>query len=218
MALAPQTSKIFDAVCKLNCIKDYVLIGGTALSLQLNTRLSEDLDFCKWKKLKSESNEIDFRTIKRELSAIGKIEHFDIIQENQLHILFEGVKISFYANQKLNPIIKILDYKDNLRIADVFSIGVMKLEVLARRSAFRDYYDIYCILESGCDLKEMINQSLKYSKHQLKTKSIINMLTGIERIKSESNFNLLSPKYDISPNELTSYFIDKLIHIEGNRK
>lgn len=43
--LAPQTSELFDAVSRLDCIKPFVLVGGTALSLQLNARQSEDLDF-----------------------------------------------------------------------------------------------------------------------------------------------------------------------------
>jgi hypothetical protein len=42
--LSDETSKIFEAVSKLNCIKNYILIGSTALSLQTGHRTSEDLD------------------------------------------------------------------------------------------------------------------------------------------------------------------------------
>lgn len=52
--LAPHTSKLFEAVSKLECIKPYVLVGGTALSLQIGTRQSEDLDFMKWRTRKEE--------------------------------------------------------------------------------------------------------------------------------------------------------------------
>lgn len=47
--LASHTEKIFESVSKLECIKDYILVGGTALSLQIGTRLSEDLDFMRWR-------------------------------------------------------------------------------------------------------------------------------------------------------------------------
>ena len=40
--LAPHTQQIFEAVSKLDCIKPYLLVGGTALSLQIGTRQSED--------------------------------------------------------------------------------------------------------------------------------------------------------------------------------
>jgi len=45
MRLAPKTEKIFDKISKLDCIRPFVLVGETALSLQLDTRQSEDLDF-----------------------------------------------------------------------------------------------------------------------------------------------------------------------------
>ena len=39
IGLAPHTGKIIDAVAQLDCIRPYWLVGGTALSLQLHTRL-----------------------------------------------------------------------------------------------------------------------------------------------------------------------------------
>ena len=35
--LAPHTQRIFEAVAALECIRPYVLVGGTALSLQIDT-------------------------------------------------------------------------------------------------------------------------------------------------------------------------------------
>ena len=55
--LAPHTQQIFEAVSKLDCIKPYLLVGGTALSLQIGTRQSEDLDFMKWRTSKAEKIE-----------------------------------------------------------------------------------------------------------------------------------------------------------------
>lgn len=43
--LAPHIREVFEAVSQLECIKPYLLVGGTALSLQIGTRQSEDLDF-----------------------------------------------------------------------------------------------------------------------------------------------------------------------------
>ena len=54
--LAPHTQQIFEAVSKLDCIKPYLLVGGTALSLQIGTRQSEGLDFMKWRTSQAEKN------------------------------------------------------------------------------------------------------------------------------------------------------------------
>jgi len=40
--LSKHTEEIFEQISKLECIKNYTLIGGTALALQLGHRLSED--------------------------------------------------------------------------------------------------------------------------------------------------------------------------------
>ena len=44
-SLAPHTGKVFEIISQLECIKPYTLVGGTALSLQIEKRQSEDLGF-----------------------------------------------------------------------------------------------------------------------------------------------------------------------------
>ena len=53
--------------------------------------------------------------------------------------------------------IKSIDYRDNLKLADIPAIGAMKMEVMLRRSNFRDYYDIYSIVKSGIDIRELVS-------------------------------------------------------------
>lgn len=94
--LAPHTSSIFETLSKLECIKPYVLVGGTALSLQLGTRQSENLDFMSWRKSKSEKREVDWPTIKKELQSIGKVEKCDFLDLDHIEYLVNGVKITRY--------------------------------------------------------------------------------------------------------------------------
>ena len=101
IALAPQTSKIFDKITELKCIRPYLLVGGTALSIQLQARLSEDLDFMSWKTTqKSQKQEVDWFEIEKELAKIGMIENNDIWDLDHVQFIFSGVKISFYASNK----------------------------------------------------------------------------------------------------------------------
>jgi predicted nucleotidyltransferase component of viral defense system len=46
--LTTKSLKVFEAIQKSDLLQEYILIGGTALSMQINNRQSEDLDFCKW--------------------------------------------------------------------------------------------------------------------------------------------------------------------------
>ena len=65
--LAPHTLQVFEAVSKLDCIKSYLLVGGTALSLQMGTRQSEDLDFMKWRTSKTEKMEVAWYQIEKQM-------------------------------------------------------------------------------------------------------------------------------------------------------
>ncbi|MDP3642383.1 MAG: nucleotidyl transferase AbiEii/AbiGii toxin family protein [Bacteroidota bacterium] len=204
-ALAPHTSEIFDQICSLECIKPYFLVGGTALALQIGNRLSEDLDFMSWKSLKSGKLEVDWVTIEKELSGIGKIEARDIWDFDHVEYLVSGVKISFYASPKFSPVTKPVHIKDNLWLADIEAISAMKMEVMLRRSNFRDYYDIYSILQQGINFKEVIALSLNYSGHVLSAKNLLAMLTDSSRFHSDSGFEKLEPKYKVTPIEIESY-------------
>lgn len=200
--LAPHTGKIFEAISRLDCIKPYVLVGGTALSLQLGTRQSEDLDFMSWRTSRNEKREVDWPAISRELLSVGQIDKCDILDINHVEYVVDGVKISFYANPNYSPLQKVILYLNNLRLADPLSIGAMKMEVMLRRSKFRDYYDLYSLVMAGVDLSLMIDLALKYSGHRLKSKNLLAMLTRSDRFILESNFKALCPTYDITPQEM----------------
>ena len=196
--LAPHTEAIFDGVSKLECIKPYVLVGGTALSLQLNTRLSEDLDFMSWRTAKNEKREVDWPFISRELATVGIVEKCDILDFDHVEFVVSGVKISFYANPNYSPLKDKVLVANNLYVADKTSIGAMKMEVMLRRSKFRDYYDLYSLLEAGENIMEMVEIALKYSGHRLKSKNLFAMLTRGERFVQDANFITLNPVYDVT--------------------
>lgn len=200
--LALHTSAIFEAVSRLECIKPYVLVGGTALSLQIATRMSEDLDFMSWRKSRDEKCEVDWPAIKKELETVGTVETCDILDIDHVEFVVDGVKLSFYANPNRSPVQREVPFLNNLRLADPIAIGAMKMEVMLRRSKFRDYYDIYSLLEAGADLQEMISLALKYSGHRLKSKNLIAMLTRSDRFLPDANFSALEPRYSVTPAEI----------------
>lgn len=207
IGLTQHTASIIDAISRLECIKPYVLVGGTALSLQLGTRKSEDLDFMSWRKSKTEKREVDWPQIKKDLERIGNVEKFDILDIDHIELVVNGVKLSFYANPNYSPVKEIVPYMNNIVLADKTAIGAMKMEVMLRRSQYRDYYDIFSLLEAGENIWEMINLALKYSGHRLKTKNLIAMLSRSDRFMPDENFSTLSPIYDISPKDIEQRII-----------
>ena len=198
--LSQPAENIFEQISKLECVKNYTLIGGTALALQLGHRLSEDLDFCKWRKSKNNFVRVDeWKQIGSELTAIGKMEK-NILDDNHIDFKVDGVKITFYADNEFKEPKELVKqpFLNNIKIADVKSIGIMKAALMLHRNSHRDYYDIYSILQSGVSLKDIVYGAADYTEHRLKIKNIIAMLVDSEYVKIDKQFQKLNPIYDFN--------------------
>jgi predicted nucleotidyltransferase component of viral defense system len=211
-SLAPHTGKVFEAISRLECIKPYTLVGGTALSLQIEKRQSEDLDFMMWQQKKNDKCEVNWPAIKKELEGVGEILQYEVGDFNFVSFNFEGVKLSFYAppRKAISSMIRI-PYLNNLYLADMESIGAMKMEAMLRRSKFRDYYDIYSILKEGGDINKMVNAALEHSDHKLRSRSLLSMLTNGKLFTKEKGFEELQPVYDVSAFDIQEYIKQKLL-------
>ena len=211
-SLAPHTGRVFDIISKLECIKPYTLVGGTALALQIEKRQSEDLDFMKWLSKRNDKPEVAWPAIKKELESVGEIRSYEVGSFDFVSFNFEGVNLSFYAApRKAIPSMQRITYLNNMCIADIASIGAMKMEAMLRRSKFRDYYDIYSILREGVDIQKMIDAALEHSDHKLRTRGLLAMLTNGSRFIKEKGFIELQPVYDVSAIDIQEYIKQKLL-------
>lgn len=205
-SLAPHTGRLIEAVSRLECIKPFVLVGGTALSIQLKTRQSEDLDFMRWQQGKDDTLDIGWPSIQRELATIGEVQDIQVAGFDQVLFVVDGVKISFYAApRKRIASMQEIPYLNNIRLADVESIGVMKMEAMMRRSKFRDYYDIYSILKHGADIHKLIPMALEHSGYKLKTKGLMAMLTNGDLFRKDEQFAQLQPVYNVNARDIEAY-------------
>ena len=208
--LAPHTGKIFEKISTLECIKEYILMGGTALALQLNHRQSEDLDFCRWHKTKNERLEVDWYAIQQQLLLVGETK-IGLLESTQCDYLVDGVRVTFLADNKFKQPtgLQKIHYLNNIYLADVESIAVMKLEVITRRNLFRDYYDIYSILKSGISLNNILSKTGRYTFHNLRTRDMLSKLLNAQKPPLDAHFTALSPAYDISFDEIKQFFVEK---------
>ena len=208
--LTTNIEAIIEQVAQLECIKPYILCGGTALAIQIGHRKSEDLDFMMWRISKTEKPEVNWNAIERELKEkIGEIENFNMLGFDQVEFVVKGVKFSFFVSDNLSPVTAPTEYLGNIRLADIESIMAMKMEVMLRRMKFRDYYDIYCMLQEGHSIQKGIEKALNLSRHRLSSKNIIAMLLGGQFIP-DNNFATLEPKYDVTKEQIREYIMQKL--------
>lgn len=209
--LPRNTQKIFEVISKSKFAEDFTLVGGTALSLQIKHRLSEDLDFI------YDGETLDLSKIKR---SIGKLfPKYRIIKQDesyQIDYLIEDVKVTFFSSGAIQlPFnVKQFSFKYyNLNIAEISIISILKLSAIADRNTIRDYYDLYFIVRYHFNLLDMINFAKQYLPH-------ISPVTYTETIiytKELAEFDMaehLQPKELINKIQISDYFVDELRKIK----
>jgi predicted nucleotidyltransferase component of viral defense system len=129
----------------------------------------------------------------------------DILDHNHVVFILSGVKLSFYARKSRSPVTHAVPFLNNIALADVEAIAVMKMEVMLRRSKFRDYYDLYSIFLEDTDVMKFVKAAGAYSNHLLKSRNILAMLTNHQHFEEDSNFKQLEPRYAVTPEEIEAY-------------
>lgn len=205
--LCDNTLEVFDKVSRLNCIKDLYLCGGTGISLLLQHRQSEDLDF-ELLNYRGDIKHLDISGINNELVSVFPECQREILgPEHVLFYIGGHVKLSFFAPKNRVPALHSGFTYNNLKTVDAQDALGMKLFTITVRSLYRDYYDIYSLLQAGYSFEEGMAYALKFTRHQVHSKAILSALITPTLYPKPEEFDLMKPKYDVSPEEMADYFM-----------
>ena len=203
--LRSETSPVFETVSQLEVLKGLYLCGGTAQSLQLLHRKSEDLDF-ELLGTRKERPLLDFSAISNAITDVYPDCRKEFLGRNQLQIFVNGnVKLSFFRPENAVPELGKGFVYNNIVTPSLQELLGMKLFTIAVRSAFRDYYDIYALLKAGYDLEEGVAYAGKFSRHNIHSKTIYGILLNDNYFRKPTDFSLLEPKYDVSTVDIADY-------------
>jgi hypothetical protein len=205
--LAPKTLAIFESVSTLLCIKGFQLVGGTSIALQVNHRLSEDLDFCKWVSNSNAANGIETLEIENELKSKFKKVSKNQLSFDQTDFFVDGVKLTFFNEVGFNvPVFTPQLILGNIQTVPLSLVASMKIKTMFERNTFRDYYDVFVLLKEGIvSLDALIDSSISYHS-KLKKQMILRRLQSWDQVIDEKGFHQLSPKYNISVKEIGAFF------------
>lgn len=131
------TNSILQSIKPISDIQDFYLSGGTALSLQLGHRESEDLDFF----IKKSFNP---QLLQQKLLQCGKLEDV-IINEGTLNLFMNGVKLQFL--QYPYDLLEALIPWNDIYLSSIIDIACTKLVTISDRGSKKDYIDLYVILQ-----------------------------------------------------------------------
>jgi hypothetical protein len=127
--------------------KEFYLVGGTAIALQLGHRESVDFDLFK-------KTSINITKIAKQITAHKlsfRLIHKDI---DQFHIWINNVKLTFfeYGFHIPHPVW----LKETISMPSLTDLGAMKAYALGRRAKWKDYVDLYWLLKTHCTLNNIL--------------------------------------------------------------
>jgi len=163
--LRPEAAALFKVLCHAPELTGLTLIGGTALALQINHRISLDFDFAQFggtlhgpaidqliSRLKQEEHQAQIITSPAEISQFKINRGMNLLDYARDYVI-DGVKVTFFIHGK-NSVQKTFYQKtekinENDMSFDILGIDGLKAAktlVFADRVRSRDLYDLYILM------------------------------------------------------------------------
>ena len=139
------TLELLKKLQSLPILKDFYLVGGTSIALQLGHRFSIDLDLFSV----NDFNPYDI------ISILQKDFDLQIIVEEPKMLITEinGIKVDFVKMSY--PILYPVIIEEGVRMLNIRDICAMKLKAITQRGNKKDFFDLYYLIEY-ISIKEML--------------------------------------------------------------
>lgn len=172
-----RTRSVFEALSKQPLMSGFILIGGTALSIQAGHRVSEDLDF--WlpgdrmskpridavlANLAAQGHRHEFVTPAWKISQ-AKINGTDLLAQSRDHVI-DGVKVTFFARndipyQHFSGMRRIVEDGIGFEVMHKDSIFGMKAWLISQRIRSRDLFDLMVFVrDQGKSVRDILEAGL----------------------------------------------------------
>lgn len=164
--------------------REYYLVGGTAIALYLGHRRSIDYDLFKYSVLNRKKN----------LDKIQSLGYEPIVTWNvadQMNLIVNEVKLTFFQYPfqiKANNV-----FDGIVRIPDLLDLAAMKAYALGRRSKWKDYVDLYFLLNDKFTLGEISNRATEIYGDLFSDKLFRSQLSYFEDVDYSEEVDYLIP-------------------------
>lgn len=181
--------------------REFILVGGTAIALQIGHRKSIDFDLFK-------TTAINKNRIKFKINELNFSKHIIFEDIDSIHYIVNDVKLTFFFFPF--PIIGTIKLKDGIKMPDLLTLAAMKFYALGRRAKWKDYIDIYFLLKYHFSIKDISTKAKEIFKDGYSEKLARQQMVYFEGIDySEPVEWVVKPiEKDIIKNELIDLALD----------
>lgn len=218
--LTEKTAHVFSVISTYSELDQYYLVGGTALAIRSNFRLSEDLDLFFYNQYPG--RKIKLPHLSQILTKFGKdfedVDYVDSDKKYYAQLIVEGVKVELFSEHRFHRSSNF-DRIGKVRLPSEGALLGMKIIALHLRDTWRDIYDLYALRQKYDADQFFENYSKIMSSSYLKSKEArkqlfystmikLRDLEAVTRIFEKDNLAPLKPKYVIQPEDVIEAFSD----------
>lgn len=182
--------------------REFYLVGGTAIALQIGHRRSIDFDLFKKGKLRPRSI----------LSKIGENNLQSTVTRNvaeQLNVTVSGVKLTFFEYPF--DIDAPLRFENVLKMPSLIDLAAMKAYALGRRSKWKDYVDMYFLLKDHFTIEQISERAIHLFEQLFSSKLFRAQLSFFEDIDDSEAVEFIGP--GLPEDDIKQFLMDKALDI-----
>lgn len=183
-------------------IREYYLVGGTAIALNLGHRRSIDFDLFKYSSIKHSANLKKISSFKYSYQITRRVTE-------QMNLTINEVKITFY--QYPFKIDAACTFEDILRMPELIDLAAMKAYALGRRSKWKDYVDLYFIIKSYFSIEQISKRAKELFDQMFSEKLFRAQLSYFKDIDYSEPVEYLSTP--VPEGDIKNFLIEKAIDI-----
>lgn len=182
-SLPSSTKELLLKISNLNLLSDFYLSGGTALTMYLNHRQSEDLDFFNQKK-------VNLQLLLPTLKSIGQPTKLQLDQ-GTINCFINQVQLQLlYYPYKLLK--KPTKWKQ-ISISSKLDIACTKLITVSSRGSKKDFIDLYFLLQEYSLPFLFKKLQIKYTRTQFDQTHILKSLVYFKDADKQPSVKSLKP-------------------------
>jgi hypothetical protein len=181
--------------------REFYLVGGTAIALQIGHRKSIDFDMFKL------SNVNTTRTLRKIEDA--KVRYIVTRRTvDQVHLVANSVKLTFF--QYPFPIKADVNFEDIFRMPNLLTLAAMKAYALGRRSKWKDYGDLYFLLRDYFTFDQVSEKAEELFGQEFSEKLFHSQLSYHKDIDYSEVVEYL-PGFEVDEKEVKEFLIDQAL-------
>jgi hypothetical protein len=185
-------------------IKNFGLVGGTAIALQMGHRRSIDFDMFS---LKEFDNSKIRRIIKNEGRRISKVYKDE---DDQYTFFINNVQFTFFNYPYPLEFSKELD--GYLKMPDLLTLAAIKAFAIGQRSKWKDYVDLYFIINKYHSIEKIVKRAKKIFEGAFSERVFREALIYFDDVNYDEEVEYL-PGFAVSDEEIKKALVEFSLEI-----